>query len=249
MPIVIMSSLENYPVIPISPREVPLCSIPLCIAYQRIGARHYDATIDNLQQPQESAESTCSSCTSYLTPPSSSSSHQNKQMSCQFDKVPTATQVGCRCGRGSAKNKEARLFCCEYKDGCKCFQSITGCTDGCSCYNYGNPHGKKDVATPGTLELVPRKRRRHVAGQVFSMQGDIFVETRGTDAKPSPWTPFEELVIKESVFYLNAANKLYELSLHEMYNNAVIMPQEFSIHAEPTGDRMPIREVWEISNV
>ena len=64
------------------------------------------------------------------------------------------------------------------------------------------------------------------------MQGDIFMETRGTDVKPSSWTRFEERILKECVFYLNAADKLNELSLHEMYNNAVRMSQEFSVQSQ-----------------
>ena len=39
--------------------------------------------------------------------------------------------VGCRCGRGDAKNKQERTFCRVYKDGCRCFQTIKGCLSTC----------------------------------------------------------------------------------------------------------------------
>ena len=107
-----MSSLEHYHVIPILPREIPLSRIPLYIVHLRIGAGHYDAAIDNPLLPWETGESSCSSSTSKLQ------SCQNEVTSKEPEKVPITTEVGCRCGRGSARNKEERSFCCVYKDGC-----------------------------------------------------------------------------------------------------------------------------------
>lgn len=46
VPLVIISFIENFPAIPIIPRETPLTDIPLYMAYQRVGAGHYDATIE-----------------------------------------------------------------------------------------------------------------------------------------------------------------------------------------------------------
>ena len=218
--IVIMSSLELYPVIRILPREIPLSRIPLYIVHLRIGAGHYDAAIDNPLLPWESGESSCSSSTSKL-----SSSCQTEVTSKEPAKVPITTKVGCRCGRGSARNKGERSFCRVYKDGCKCFQGIRGCIDKCCCYNCGNPHGKKDVVKTGTLEPVPRKRRRHAARPVSSMKDENFMETRERNVKPSSWTAFEELLLKECVFYLNFVDKLNDISLVEMYNNAVNISQ------------------------
>ena len=216
VPLVIMSSLEHYPVIPILPREIPLSRTPLYIVHLRIGAGHYDAAIDNPLLPRETGESSCSSSTSKLP-----SSCQNEATS----KEPIILEVGCRCGRGSARNKEERSFCRVYKDGCKCFQAVRGCTDKCSCYNCGNPHRKKEVVKTGTLEPVPRKRRRHAAPSVSSMKDENFMETRERNVKPSSWTDFEELLLKECVFYLNSVDKLNDISLVEMYNNAVNISQ------------------------
>ena len=64
--IVIMSSFEHYPVIPILPRENPLSRIPLYIVHLRIGAGHYDAAIDNPLLPRETGDSSCSSSTRKL---------------------------------------------------------------------------------------------------------------------------------------------------------------------------------------
>ena len=218
--IVIMSSLEHYPVIPILPREIPLSRIPLYIVHLRIGAGHYDAVIDNPLLPREAGESSCSSSTRKLP-----STCQNEVTSKEPEKVPITAEVGCRCGRGSARNKGERSFYRVYKDGCKCFQAISGCTDKCCCYNCGNPHGKKEVINTGTLEPVPRKRRRHAARSVSSMKDENFMETSERNVKLSSWTAFEELLLKECVFHLNSVDKLNDISLVEMYNNAVSISQ------------------------
>ena len=118
VPLVIISSIENFPVIPIIPRETPLTDIPLYIAYQRVGAGHYDATIEAHHDPSaapsvEAAElrTETSQAKDYLQPEG------------VLDQI---TALGCRCGRGSAKNKEGRQFCYIYKERCKCFQTVKG---------------------------------------------------------------------------------------------------------------------------
>ena len=50
VPLVTMSSIENFPVIPVIPRE-NLTNAPMYITYQRIGAGHYDAKIETHQEP------------------------------------------------------------------------------------------------------------------------------------------------------------------------------------------------------
>ena len=112
VPLDIMSSTENFPVIPVIARET-LTNAPMYITYQRIGSGHYDATIET---HQEHIPLSSSAVTTPTTP---------DQVE---DHLPSENvHVGCRSGRGNAKNKQERTFCCVYKDRCKCFQTIKGC--------------------------------------------------------------------------------------------------------------------------
>ena len=154
VPLVIISSIENFPVIPINPRETPLTDIPLYIAYQRVGAGHYDAMIE---APHDPSAASSIEATELCT--ESSQAKDYLQPEGVLDQI---TAVGCRCGRGSAKNKEGRQFCHIYKNGCKCFQSVKGCTNACACYNCGNPYGKRPLTQSGTSDPAPRKRRKDV---------------------------------------------------------------------------------------
>ena len=57
------------------------------------------------------------------------------------------------------------------------------------------------------------------------MKDEKFMETTKRNVKTSLWTAFEELLLKECVFYLNSVDKLNDISLVEMYNNAVNISQ------------------------
>ena len=57
------------------------------------------------------------------------------------------------------------------------------------------------------------------------MKDEKFMETTERNVKTSLWTAFEELLLKECVFYLNSIYKLNDISLVEMYNNAVNISQ------------------------
>ena len=52
------------------------------------------------------------------------------------------------------------------------------------------------------------------------MKDEKFMETTERNVKTSLWTAFEELLLKECVFYLNSIYIRNDISLVEMYNNA-----------------------------
>ena len=107
-----MSSTENFPVIPVIVRET-LTNAPMYITYQRIGAGHYDATIETHQEPIALPSSAVTTPTTPdLLEDHLSSENVHNQLAA----------VGCRCGRGDAKTKQERTFCRVYKDGCKFFK-------------------------------------------------------------------------------------------------------------------------------
>lgn len=109
VPLVIMSSIENFPVIPVIPRENSLTDVPLYRAYQRVGAGHYDGT--------KEADHELPAAPSIAATVSHTESCQVKDHLQPAGALDQVTGVGCRCGRGSTKNKEGRQFCHIYKDG------------------------------------------------------------------------------------------------------------------------------------
>ena len=77
------------------------------------------------------------------------------------------------------------------------------------------------------------------------------METRERNVKPSLWTAFEELPLKECVFYLNSVDKLNDISLVEMYNNAVkggeFIQRQFS-QPLPFSNRRGLEDVQRMIN-
>ena len=112
--------------------------------------------------------------------------------------VKQITALGCRCGRGSAKNKEGRQFCLIYKNVCKCFRIVKGCTCTSVCLNCGNPYGKRTALYSVASDPVPRKRRGPVGNDVRKS----FMESRGIDTIAPSWSTLEELLFKECIFHV-----------------------------------------------
>lgn len=151
--IVVFTSLENYPVITIVPNNEPITNTPAYLAFEQIGAGHYDAVIESTRQtiPQDEESEELSGDNRHET------LHHGTCLN------TAASNPGCRCGQGGAKNKQNRLFCAEYKSGCKCFRSLKGCTAMCGCYNCANTYGIRSPSMQGLpgAEVQPRKRRKH----------------------------------------------------------------------------------------
>ena len=83
---------------------------------------------------------------------------------------------GCRCGQG-AKTKEAVISSCDqFKMRCKCFQSITGCTEKCQCLGCKNPYGKNTGCMQMTATGTRRRRSSGITTQLKS--GSEFVLKR-----------------------------------------------------------------------
>ena len=119
MSLVVFTSLENYPIITIVPTTGPVSNTPVYVAFEQIGAGHYDAVIEvtGVDDKAISSDSETSSSNGHAPVPPETI-------------APEDSQLVCRCGQGGAKNKQTRSFCAQYKSGCKCFQNLKGCTQG-----------------------------------------------------------------------------------------------------------------------
>ena len=129
--IVLFTSMEQMPVIPIIPRDTLLTPEPIYVAFNHSDCGHYDA----------------------VTPVSSSTDEVN----CGVTGGPTDSDVsdsnlvqdkkGCKCGKGGAKGKSDRTFCNQVPGGrrsqCPCYRSHVECSDLCKCSRCGNPLGSR----------------------------------------------------------------------------------------------------------
>ena len=121
--IVVFTSLENFPVITIVPRNEPIACTTAYLAFEQLGAGHYDAVIEPTVETTFAYDKT-----------REDSTRQDIFDHSKDQNYPTA----CRCGQRAAKNKHVRKFCVEYNSGCKCFRSLEGCRVMCGCRNCAN---------------------------------------------------------------------------------------------------------------
>ena len=153
MGIVVFTSLKNYPVITIVPRNEPIVctTVYLAFEFEQLGIGHYEAVF----------KSTIAKTKLRI----SNTKIAHRQLSLM---LVVSTDPLCQCSQGGAKNKQSRQFCVEYKSGCKCFQSLIDCTKVCGCCNYANPYG---VGAQGqneiSLETQVRKGHKNVKSENF----------------------------------------------------------------------------------
>ena len=122
--LVAFTSLENYPILTIFPKNDPVSNVPVYLAFEQIGPGHYDAVI------QSGTNEELFDNTELLS--------ETKASFAEISQPKELTRPVCRCGQGEAKNKMTRKFCLQYKSGCKCYQNLKGCTSDCGCFNCAN---------------------------------------------------------------------------------------------------------------
>ena len=131
--------MENFPVLPITPRESLQC-LPIFIAYDQSGPGHYDAVVqvENIQPIKESQDSSTKNLQENL--------------------------VRCRCGQASRKKAKDITSCDQFHKRCKCFQGLKGCTNTCNCRGCGNPYGKIDDGEGKSSNISTGTRKRRSPG-------------------------------------------------------------------------------------
>ena len=217
--IVVFTSLENYPVITIVPRNEPIACTTVYLAFEQLGAGHYDAVIESIVLTEQTA----------LAEETEPGLHDNRTQPATYDySNAQISNPACRCGQGGAKNKQDRQFCAEYKSGCKCFRNLKGCIARCGCRNCANPYG---VRVQGQNEISSetqvRKRRKHVKSPET---GRNFIIGRGDKVTDAPWSLFEELLCCECALYMGGTEEITSKGVTDLYNKVVVLIKSNSIH-------------------
>jgi hypothetical protein len=215
--IVVFTSLENFSVITIVPRNEPIASTTVYLAFEQLGAGHYDAVI-------ESATVAVDTTLSHEKPSEDNSTLQDTVDDSEAHNSPAT----CRCGQGAAKNKQNRQFCAEYKFGCKCFHSFKGCSVECGCRNCANPYGVRLLQGDKEMSsgIQARKRRKHAKAPET---GRNFIIGRGEEAKDAPWSLFEELLCGKCALYLGETKETSVKNVTDIYNKIIVMIKNNSV--------------------
>jgi len=211
IPIVVFTSMLNFPVLPVSPREIVLSENPIFLTYDMNYAGHYDA-VDSIPQ-LTMAQEVCQPLSTQNTAPS------------RPESVPL---VSCRCGQGAKRKKEGSMSCHEYRSGCKCFQNVLGCNDNCQCINCCNPRGRNLNISQPTAQIRSRKRRHH-ENTTLAVSGKLYSEQKAGGTTVVHWTLFEELVLMGLILALTDKDLLEPDFLHEEFNRVVCIAQATSI--------------------
>ena len=190
--IVLFTSMENFPLIPISPLKKVCTHQTLYLAFNHLGSGHYDAVVE-VAHTSETACNTIESCEKVRESSPSSESIEAK---------------GCACGRGAAKkrklqpdgdpiNSTSKVFCFqvpgERRTLCPCYRAFKACSALCRCFNCCNSIGKRPDCSQKKSQ--PRKREHHVLQNV---EKNSLKFMQGKDERPvePKWPKLEHILVE-----------------------------------------------------
>lgn len=183
MSFVMFTSMEHFPVIPVSPRTRPITAAPIYLAYNHAGPGHYDAVIVN------------------ETITAASSDDPNPK---EVQDAPSKVG-GCRCGKGAAHKRTAdgaiKTFCVqiagERRVSCPCFLAQQGCNN-CRCFNCANRYGKQDNSENKDLKGRQRNRDEHFV-QKNSVSSKQLIKERNVNISKTSWSELETLLFESVI--------------------------------------------------
>ena len=188
IPLVIFTSMENYPITQVIPRTRVLSEVPIYLAYNHGGSGHYNLAVEVTRTQSNAA-------TAEVT-----GKEPEKHLQVEVD-VPSLHEAGCSCGRGNAGKTGKSEFCKYYRSRCPCFRNLRRCSDKCSCRLCANPFGSK-VQEKGILGPLPRKRQKQDLQQDIKQTDKGYMEQKTEEPIATSWTEDELYVIEALILYL-----------------------------------------------
>lgn len=212
MPIVIFSSLENYPTIPILPRG-QLNDMPtLFVSFNAAGCGHYDyvhmETVRMVLEKQQEEQAT-----------------EKKR-----------PQVSCSCG-ASRKGQEKVSNVCNnvigsYSSRCKCLKARVSCDGNCKCKGCSNPFGQSQAGN-AEGECAPRKRRKFDIQNSIKLKSKAYLNEKGEPLR-------EGALTKEEFFVVEELFKLFHENREEMSSTSLLAYYNFIHSTNCTLDPRPL---------
>ena len=212
MPIVIFSSLENYPTIPILPRQQLSGMSMLFVSFNAPGCGHYDYVyMENVQSVPES--------------------HQGKET-----KESKRPEVYCSCGV-SRKGQASLSNICNnvigaYSSRCRCLKARAGCGGNCTCRGCSNPFGQRQ-ASDAEMECAPRKRRKFDIQNSIKLNSQAYLDEKGEPLR-------EGALTKEEFFVMEELIKMFQESKEELSSTSLLTCYNFIQSTSCTLDPKPL---------
>lgn len=188
VPLVIFTSMENYPITHVIPRTRVLSEVPIYLAFSHSDSGHYDLAVEGNRTESNS------------TVTETTGKEPDTQMPVEVD-LPTQNQTGCSCGRGAARKTAKSEFCKHYKSRCPCFRALRSCNVNCSCRSCVNPFGRK-ANEKGIFDPPPRKRQKQDLQQDVKQTDKGYMETKAEEPIATTWLEDELYVIEALILYL-----------------------------------------------
>ena len=197
LPIIVFTTISNFQLLPIFPRDPINYEEMLPVAFNDFGPGHYDAVDSACERiPKENIDQD----QLIIDKEVHVSSLENEEVS-----------VKCHCGRGARKDDSAYLTCLKYW--CLCFKQNLPCNMNCQCKNCNNPKGstRKRVAEVIPRAFNQRKRRAHTTKTI---RDNAFYSPRLT--VKYPWQNVEIYLLLQLIESLGLdMNCLQSEMLHE----------------------------------
>ena len=208
--IVLFTSMEQMPVIPIIPRDALLTPDPIYVAFNHGGCGHYDAVDAGVSHLTDGANDDTTSVPDYNLVP---------EKKC------------CRCGKGGAKDKNQRTFCHQVpgvrRCQCPCYTNHVECTELCKCNNCNNPLGSRSAET----HSVPQKRKREKHSfQELHQDTLTYMLDHGEQPCSPKWSLLEKFLLQNLLDKLiQVGHTIDDLDITVLYNQLVDIVVELSI--------------------
>ena len=188
IPLVIFTSMENYPITQVIPRTRVLSEVLIYLAYNHGDSGHYNLAVE-VTRAQSNSSTT-----------ESTGKEPDKHLQVEVD-VPSQHEAGCSCGRGAAGKTGKSEFCKYYKSRCPCFRNLRSCNSKCSCRSCANPFGRK-AQENGIFGPLPRKRQKQDLQQDIKQTDKGYMEKKTEEPIATSWLEDELYVIEALFVYL-----------------------------------------------
>lgn len=211
--IVLFTSMENFPVIPVT----PLCDIctthTLYLSFNHFGSGHYDPVVEvnntNIDETDK-------------------------------NQIVLKEEKGCGCGRGAAKKKKESLksqkdespdskkFCFQEPGArrtlCPCYRAFKACTVACKCLHCNNTIGKRPDVDLEHKKGQTRRRSRHELQTASNSLS--FMQIKKESLVEPKWTTLEHILIEVIVdLLIERLGEATDEKVCEVYKNIVSTAQ------------------------
>ena len=189
---VLFTSMENFPLIPISPLKKICTHQPLYLAFNHLDSGHYDSVVE-VANTTDTGRDPVQSCKHASESSPGSQKEETK---------------GCACGRGTAKkrklqpegdpiNNASKAFSFkvpgECRTLCPCYWAFKACRNLCRCYNCCNSIGKRPDYDQNGSQV--RKRESHVLQNVETNSLKFMQRNDERPVEPK-WTKLEHILVE-----------------------------------------------------